>query len=237
LNLQDVLDYTRQRCGIVNNDVVTDAELTTMVNLALGNLDLVLATQYEDYRLTAYLATISGGYNANRIPLPTDFLKLRGVDRGSPNQWVTIYGFGMQERNRNTNPIALAYVPYSYGAVVTVRAMDQFIYVEPAMMSGGQYQVWYTPKFQPLVNPTDPLPLYMDAEGWIEYAVSSAGVKIYTKLLLNAEPFLADRAYYEDVVRNGASNRMAQGPKCMTNVRNLSDTSYPFGQGGVGGVW
>ena len=57
MNLQDVLDYTRQRCGIVNNDVVTDAELTTMVNLALGNLDLVLATQYEDYRLTAYLAT------------------------------------------------------------------------------------------------------------------------------------------------------------------------------------
>lgn len=237
MDLQNLIDYTRQRCGIVNNDAVTDAELTTMVNLALGNLDLLLATQYEDYRLTTFYASIVGGVGGNKIPLPTDFLKLRGVDFGSPNQWITLYGFGLQERNRYGNPLVSMFVPYLNGAARSIRVMDQFIYVEPALVAAGQYQVWYTPKFQPLVNPTDPLPLYMDAEGWVEYAVSSSGVKIYTKLLLNPEGFLADRQYYEDVVRNGAANRMSNGPKVMTNVRNISDTIYPYGQGGFGGAW
>ena len=237
MNLQNLQDYTRERCGIVNNDVVTDTELQRMLNLALGNLDQILATQYEDYRLTTFLASLAGGVGNNRIPLPVDFLKLRGVDFGSPNQWITLYGFGLQERNRFSNPIVSMFVPYLNGATRSVRVMDQFIYIEPAIVSAGQYQCWYTPKFMDLVNPSDQLPIYMDAEGWVEYAVASAGVKIYTKLLLSPDSFLADRAYYEDVVRNGAANRMSSGPKVMTNVRNISDTIYPYGQGGFGGPW
>ena len=238
MDLQDIIDYIRQRTGIVNNDVCTDAEITTMANLALGNLDLILATTYEDYRLTNFFATLQGGPSGNKIPLQTDFLKLRAVDYGSPTQWITLYGFGLQERNRYNNPIVSMFVPYLNGASRSIRVMDQYIYVEPALIAAGQYQIWYTPKFAPLVNPTDPLPLYMDAEGWVEYAVASAGVKIYTKMLLPPQAFLEDRAYYEGMVRSGAANRMSNGPKVMTNVRNVQDTCYPFGTGnGFGGAW
>jgi hypothetical protein len=232
LDLQDVIDYIRQRTGTVNNDAVTDEEITTMANLALANLDLLLATTYEDYRMYPFLATLAGGPGNNMIPLPADFLKLRGVDYGGPNQWITLYGFGLQERNRFSNPVVALSFPYLDGASRRVRVMDNFIYIEPAQLAGGQYQVWVTPKFAPLVNPTDLLPNYMDTEGWVEYAVASAGVKIYTKLLLPAQAFLEDRAYYEGLVRNGAANRMSNGPKVMQNVRNGQDNGYPFGSGG-----
>jgi hypothetical protein len=33
-------------------------------------------------------------------------------------------------------------------------------------------------------------------------------------------------------VRNGAANRMSNGPKVMQNVRNGQDNGYPFGSGG-----
>lgn len=239
MTFQELITYTRQRCGIVNNNAITDEELKWMLNMALGNLDLILATDYEDYRVTTFYASLGGGGPSqispnNRIPLPTDFLKLRGVDYGSINQWVTLYGFGLQERNRYNNPIANMFVPYGNQASRTIRVMDDFIYVEPAQTCTGQYQIWYTPKYQFLVNPTDMVPNYMATEGWIEYAVASAGVKVYTKLLLNPEGFLADRSMYEDMVRSGANNRMAAGPRVMQNVRNVGDTNFPWAGWGWG---
>jgi hypothetical protein len=235
VNFGELQGYTRERTGTVNNDVISDRELARMLNLALGNLHQLLVNEYEDYEITTFLASLRGGPGNNFIPLPTDFLKLRAVDYGSQNQWVTLYGFGLQERNRYSNPIISMFVPYLGGAARAVRVMGQGIYIEPAIVSSGQYQVWYTPKFQDLEN-SDPLPIHMDTEGWVEYAVASAGVKIYTKLLLPPDAFLADRAYYQELVLTGAANRMSQGPKVMTNVRNVNDTIYPNGQGGFGGA-
>ena len=99
-------------------------------------------------------------------------------------------------------------------------------------MKFGQYQVWYTPKFTFLVNPTDPIPADMDTQGCIEYAVSCAGVKIYNQLNLPTEGFRAEMLYYEELVRNGAKNRMSSGPKCVQNVRNINDFTYPFSGSG-----
>ena len=236
MTFQQLMDYTRESTGTLNNDAIPDVWLTRLLNLALGSLDLALATAYEDYRLTTFLASLQGGVTGNAIPLPVDFLKLRGVDFGAPTQWITLYGFGLQERNRYNNPIVSMFVPYLNGASRSIRVMDQFIYVEPALVSAGQYQIWYTPKFMDLAVGQS-LPIYMDAEAWVEYAVANAGVKIYRKLNLDVSAFLADRAYYEGLVRSGAANRMSNGPKVMTNVRNIQDTVYPFGNGGFGGAW
>ena len=146
MDFQQLQDYARQRIGIVNSQAVTDLELQQMLNLSLGSLDSVLCTTYEDYKLTKYFATLGGGGGPNTgsppnlIPLPPDFLKLRGVDYVAPGMWVNVYGFGLQERNRYNNPIANMFVPYGNQASRTVRVMDQFIYVEPQNTCTGQYQ-------------------------------------------------------------------------------------------------
>ena len=239
MDFQALQDYARQRIGIVNNNAIQQTELIQMLNLSLGSLDSLLATTYEDYRLTKFFASLGGGgpnqaNPPNLIPLPPDFSKLRAIDYGAPGQWVNVYGFGLQERNRYNNPIANMYVPWGNQASRRARVMGQFIFIEPENIASGQYQVWYTPKFLPLVNPTDPLPVEMDTQDWVEYAVCSTGVKCYNKLLLNPQTFKEEMAYYEDRVRQAADYRMANGPQCMQNVRNLGDTSYPFSGNGWG---
>jgi hypothetical protein len=229
----DLQQYARQRLGIEQNQVVTDSELQTYLNMSLANLDLILATDYEDYRLTKYLATIGGN---NQIPLPPDFFKLRAVDFGGPGAWVTIYIYGLQERNRYNNPIGNMFAPYGNQAARKIRVMGNKIYVEPENISSGQYQIWYTPKFQNLVLPTDTLDADMDTQGFVEYAVASTGVKVYNKLLLPTQGFIEEMKYYEDMVRNGAKNRMSSGPKCVQNIRNIADWNILYsGNSGWGG--
>ena len=239
MDFQDLQNYARQRIGIVANQAITDPELQRMLNFSLGSLDSVLCTTYEDYKLTRFFATLGGGGGnlgspPNLIPLPPDFLKLRGVDYGAPGMWVNVYGFGLQERNRYNNPIANMYVPWGNQAARRCRVMGRNIIIEPENIASGQYQIWYTPAFHPLVNPTDALPPEMDTQDWIEYAVCATGVKCYNKLLLNPATFQQEMAYYEDRVRQGADYRMSNGPQCMQNVRNLGDTSYPFSGNGWG---
>lgn len=229
MNFGQLQTYTRQRLGIENNPLIQDSELQTYLNMSLGNLDLILCTDYNDYRLSTYLATIGG---INTIPLPPDFFKLRGVDFGSPGAWVTVYGFGLQERNRYNNPIGNMFAPYGNQAARKVRVMDRKIYVEPQNISSGQYQIWYTPKYLFMTDPNQNLPDDMDTQGFIEYAVASTGVKVYNKLLLPSAGFADEMKYYEEMVRNGAQNRMSNGPRSMQNVRNISDYSF-----GLGGGW
>jgi hypothetical protein len=166
--------------------------------------------------------------------LPPDFLKLRGVDYGGPGYWVTVYGFGLQERNRYNNPVANMFVPWGNQAARRVRVMGQNLVIEPENIASGQYQIWFTPSFHPLVASTDIIPPRMNTMDWIEYAVTNTGIKCYSKLLLPSDGFRAEMAYYEDRVRNGCSYRMSNGPQVMQNVRNLGDTSYPFSGNGWG---
>lgn len=245
MQLQELIDYTRQRTGIVNNQAVSDPELIGFLNNAMGSLDTLLATQYEDYRLTKYFAQLGGGGTTggigtviasptNQIPTPSNFFKLRAVDYGSPGYWVTCYAFGLPERNRYNNPYTNLFVPWGNQTARRIRVMGDSIWVEPETVASGLYQVWYTPQYERLLNPTDVIPSIYTMQGWIEYAVAVAGQKVYTKLLLNPAGFVQEAAYYEDQVRNAAANRMSQGPKSMIDVRNLSDTSWPFSGAGWG---
>lgn len=238
MNLSELMTYTRQRTGTESNQTIQDSELITLLNKSLGHLDLILCTDYEDYHMTTFLATLGGaGPNSqapnNMIPCPPDFFKLRAVDFGSPGGWITIFGYGLQQRNRFNNPYSNMFANYGNQVARRVRVMDHYIVIEPQYLCSGNYQIWYTPKFQELSLGTDNLPYDMDTEGFIEYAVASAGIKIYQKLLLDTSSFERQAAQYEELVRNGAKNRMSNGPKSMQNVRNRGG-GWGWGRGGFG---
>jgi hypothetical protein len=236
MNFGALQTYIRQRLGIEQNQTIQDSELITMINLSLAALDEILCTDYEDYNLQTYLAVVgvqtpANPSSNNLIALPPDFFKLRGVDFGSPGQWITIYGFGLQQRNYFNSPYANMYANYGNQVQRKVRVQDRNIIVEPLNLCAGQYQIWYTPKFTWLVNPTDPLPTAMDTESFIEYAVAATGEKVYTKLILPTTVFQEQKAYYEEKVRNSAKNRMSLGPQVMQNVRNRG-RGWAWGRGG-----
>lgn len=239
----ELLKYTRQRLNIENNQSIQDCELRQMLNLSLATLDELLVTEYEDYHLKSYLTTL-GTANAavglnNKIPLPPDFFKLRGVDFGASGQWITIYGFNFQQRNYFNNPYGVMYAAYGNQVQRKVRVVDQYILVEPINMCSGQYQIWYTPQFQPFCTDGSDdccdLPYDMSTESFIEFAVCCTGDKVYGKLLLPQaqQEMKSQMSYYEDKVRNSGRNRMSLGPQCMTNVRNRG-RGWATNRGGFG---
>ena len=234
MDFLELQTYARIRTKTEQNFAITDEALRFYLNMSLGALYSIIASDYEDYFSVKYLATLNGN-TGNQIPVPPDFYKLRAVDFGGPGFWTTVYGFMLEERNRMNNPIANMASPYGNLAARKVRTMGNKVFVEPEALCQGQYQVWYIPKFHPLVLDTDKLIPAMDTNGWIEYAVCATGVKIYNALGLQPDGFMMEMKEHETMVRNDASNRMSNGPQAMVNTRNVSDWSFGGGFGGYGG--
>jgi hypothetical protein len=228
----ELKNYARERAGIEQNMVVTDDVLGRFLNASLGAFYSLITTTYEDYNLTRYLATISTG---NQIPLPPDFMKLRAVDFGSPGMWTTVFGYNLQERNRQNNPIANMVVPFGNLAARRVRAMGNKLYVEPEQLASGQYQIWYTPSFTSLTSDTQSVGPEMAIDGMVEYAMAATGIKIYNKLNLPPAGFIEEMQYYSALAIDSLSSRMNNGPECVTNVTNVSDwNGIGLGNGGWG---
>ena len=228
----ELRNYARERTGTENNMVITEDALGRMVNMSLGALYSLITTTYEDYNLSRYLAAIQTG---NQIPLPPDFYKLRGVDFGVPGQWTTVFGYNLQERNRNNNPIANMVVPFGNLAARKVRVLGNKIYVEPEQLASGNYQVWYTPKYAWLTSDTQSVGPEMDIDGMVEYAMAATGIKVYNKLNLPAAGFIEEMNYYSAMAIDSLSDRMNSGPQCVANVTNMSD--WGNSQLGEGGGW
>lgn len=229
-----LMTFTRMRCGIEQDNSIQDSELMMMLNMALGNLDEVLVNEYEEYNLTSYIVTLPQPATGapNVAPLPSDFHKLRAVDYGWPGSWITLYPFQMPERNRFNNPVANLSFPYGTQVSRKFRLEGNQLYIMPVSFSSGQYQVWYTPKYTFITDVNQTIPIYMDTQGWLQYAISNAGIQVYTKLLLDPTQFKDQMNYFEEIVRNGCVNRMSTGPKCVVNVRNINDACDPWGSGG-----
>lgn len=230
----ELRDYARERAGIENNMAVTEDTLGRFLNMSLGAFYSLITTTYEDYNLGRYLAIISAG---NQIPVPPDFMKLRAVDFGAPGQWTTVFGYNLQERNRNNNPIANMVVPFGNLAARRIRAMGNKLFVEPEQLASGQYQVWYTPKYIWLTSDTQTVGPEMAIDGMVEYAMAATGIKIYNKLNLPPAGFIEEMNYYSALAIDSLSSRMNNGPETVANVTSISDWSFPMAGSGTDGGW
>ena len=228
----DLKLYARQRTNTVNSNAPDDAAVGAFLNRSLGAFWSIITTTYEDYAMNRYLASITAG---NQLPVPPDFYKLRAVDFGGPGQWTTVFGYNLQSRNRNNNPIAIMSAPFGNYAGRKVRVMGNAIYVEPEQLAAGQYQVWYTPKYKWLVADTDTIDPAQDIDGMSEYAIAATGMKIYNALNLSTAGFVEEMNYYSALAIDSLSSRMANGAECVENVTNLTDWGS-VGMGGYGGL-
>lgn len=238
--MASLITLTRQRANIEENQFCTDQEIQLYLNQSLGELDDILATDYEDYHWTAYQSIIPIENSNNVIPLPPDFLKLRGVDfqyqpsgtAGQAALWFTLPKYNFLERNQQ-NPLSVISVPW--GRLNTSYYLgDQGITIIPATQCSGTYQIWYTPKFNYLLNTTDILPPYMNSQGWAEYAVVDCCIKIYNKMNLDPSGFLAEKEALRVRIQSSAMNRDSGGVTCVADTRYQTNDFFISGLYGYG---
>lgn len=225
-SLQNIIDLIRFRSNMENNNFVTDDELALYTNSSLAELDDILVTEYEDYRVDRFQSVLDNSGTNNIIPIPSNMYKLRGVDYQLTNTggvyWLTLYPFQMPERNRQRSGLTNILLPYRTG--LSYRLLDTGIEVMPVQQAAGIYQVWYTPKFTQLTSFDSLLPLQIDTQSWIEYVVVDCCIKIFNKQNLDPSGFLADKAALATRIKGAAKNRDAAAPKRIANVRYEDDT-------------
>lgn len=162
----------RQQSDQENSDFISDAELTTYINSAYGEYNDLLISRYEDIFTQETDLTITTG---NVMTLPTNFIKLRGVDFNSTSDGpFSLRHYNFNERNKYDNLNVLFGDRYSR----VYRVIGEEIHILPANAATGTYTVHYIPAFTPLVLDTDTVNGW---NGWEEYIVVDAAIRVLQK--------------------------------------------------------
>lgn len=229
--LQTILTMVRNRTNMENSQFVTDAELTTYINNSLCQLDMILVSKYNDYKLANVTGQVPN--SSAQITLPSDFLKLRGVDvqwiPGNADGFISLMQFSFQHRNKKLYPVGgnLGYGPYQ----LEYRLQGNTIQLLPvAVATQWTFRIWYTPDYVPLVNSTDTLQTYMDSQNWYEYAVVDTAIKVLQKQDLDPGSFMAQKAELKEmIIKLSAPAREKGAPASVVDSRFWD--SYPGGYG------
>ena len=215
--LATVTLQAQQRADMVNSGFITPAEWTSMINASYQELYGILITAYgEDWEFTATYNFNSDGVN-EMFALPSDTFKIMGVDcqwqAGNTSSNVTLKRFNMRERNRFAAPFyaALPGVPF-IAPMYRIQGGNIWFKPIPAVLP---FMVYYAPRLQILVNPTDTLD---GVNGWEEYIVCDAAIKAMQKEESDCSVLMAQKMALLKRINDEAANRDIGDPATVTDV-------------------
>lgn len=136
-DLPILIANTRALAFIVNDDSISDDDVTQRLTEALSSLHDLVVGAYEHYSIKQFPFTLAGGNAAglglNSVTLPTDFYKDNSVDRvtSGSSQPETVHRFEWLDRNRTARR------EYSL--------LGSTLVVNPINRAQGNYVLYYTP--------------------------------------------------------------------------------------------
>lgn len=171
-------ERARNRADMTGSLFVSEAELGDYVNASAQELYDVLVASFQDYYLSVTAnTTLTVGQDS--ITLPTDFYKLRGIDRllDGSSEWQTLQPFSFAERNDRQGMVGLTSYVYTDSGI-RYRIQSNTVKLTPADDCAGTYRVWYIPRMPLLVNDSDS---FDGINGWEDYVVVDAAIKMLMK--------------------------------------------------------
>jgi hypothetical protein len=216
----------RRRIDMRVSQFWTDADFLAEINKSLSQLDMILISKFNDYKLTEVIVTptvdpITTAQNV--IPLPGDFLKLRGLDvvfaANNPDGYIKVQPFSFKKRNMKPAPVVgpILFSPFQ----MMYRLQGATIYLLPASVAGNYtYRLWYTPDYVPLASTSSSLQSYMDSQSWYEYAVLDVCAKCQLAQDLEASVFMQQKEELKQmIIAISAPQRDAGEPAFVTDER------------------
>ena len=206
---------------MVGSTFVTDAELTSYLNLGFTELYDLVVSAFEDYFTTSTPFTVSSG---NTYSLPADFYKLRALDFSANGTYQACREFQFNDRNKSQTD--LAWMHNSLPAR-SYRVMADSLIIQPVQSATGSYLLWYVPAPTFLVNPTDTVPLSLSKFGWDEYIVLYAAERMLSKEESSVTDVESERAQIAQRIQTMASNRQVDQSSQIQDV--TGSTMGPWG--------
>jgi hypothetical protein len=211
VTLAELKTRSRQRADMERSEFVSDSELTSYINASLAELhDLLIAAYNEEYVMGEYLWTAT---SAIEYDLPADFYKLRGVDlRQGSGQWATVKRFNFNKRNEQQNAftwnmLGLPYMEY--------RLVGSKIRFNRTPQDSTEFRIFYYPKCPTLTLDTDS---YDDVNGFAEYVVVDAAIKMLQKEESDVQVLMAQKMALKQRLEAMAQNRDANEPESVTDI-------------------
>jgi hypothetical protein len=231
LTLSQIRSSAQQRADMVNSQFLTTDEWNFNINQSLASLYDILVQKYgDDYFVAApYILATNG--TSFLYPLPTDFLKLLGVDLALSNtqdSFVTIRPFQFSDRNRYAVPNFQSF----YGVTnLRYRLQGGNLWFTPVPSGGQTIRVWYIPRVTNLVLDTDTSDGF---GGWLEYVIVDAAVKALAKEKTDTSQLELAKQQLVQRIESAAENRDAGNPQRVGDTQ-FSDMWWPTGSGSNSG--
>lgn len=217
--LEEIKLQCRERADMVQNQFISESELTSYVNNSLAELhDLLIAAYCEDYYMNeANYTTIP---DQKEYALPADFYKLRGVDVNFSNQWTTVKRFNFNRRNEDQNAYAwnLLGLP-----LLEYRLVGSNIRFNRGPNDTSEFRIFYYPKSVVLVAPTDE---FVDINGYLEYVIVDVAIKMLNKEESDVTVLAGQKAALKQRLEAMANNRDANEPESVTDITNEGPDVY-----------
>ena len=219
--LVQLREMVRERSDQQSSDFITGPELTGYINNSYGELYDILVSRFEDYFVLPPLAfSITTG---NTFPIPATLYKLRGVDVSIDSKWATVYPFNFANRNKfnSTSRSILGRLGLNY------RLVGNLLYLLPEDRAAGQYQLWYTPRFTPLVADADILSDVLDFE---EYIIVDSAIKCVIKEESDPQALMLLKQGLKKRIEEMASNRDEGMPQKVADINSnqMYGGSFPY---------
>lgn len=197
------------------NHVITDAELTSVINDAFRSLyDLIANVAGHEYFATS--ATVT----SPAFALPADFYRALGVDFPNyygTNQSATAKRFSFAERNRRNAPFIVEGFEQP-----TYRVQNGALKWEPASAAPTtSVTLWYVPTPAVLASGGS----FDAVNGWDDYVVAWGVRYCREKQEEDEKPALLKLMQAEARVRSNAA-RIVQDPVAVADVRDHHPSSY-----------
>ena len=218
VTLAQIKTQSRERSDMSNTNFISDSELNSYVNASIRELyDLLVATYSDYYVADAYQVTVAS--DAENIPVPEDFYKLRGLDRsidgsGSESSWWSVDNFNFAERNKYN--ATFTYYSGRVFPLVKYRIFGANLRLIPAAQAPGVYRIWYVPKATTLTNDSDS---FDGINGWEEYVVVDCAIKMLQKQEDDVSVLMNQKQELKARIEAMAADRDAGTPERITDAR------------------
>lgn len=181
----------RQSADMEGDPLVDSFEARSYINDGLRDLYLAYTKVFTDAYLLSQTFTVTAG--ATTAPLPTGFLKARGVDFQFSGRWRPVRHYTWRERD-------------TYHSGRRAHRIDTVIRFDPEWLDmSGTYRIWYYPTAPVLVNSSDALDALMDQ--WSDFVVAYAAERMLIKAKLGADSQRAIQAYVLTKLSEEAARR------------------------------
>lgn len=213
--LSTIRTRARQQADMENSQFISDTELNYMINSSYHELYELVVGLYEDYFVTSTTFSLTSG-DAGVYSLPATFYKLKGVDYLEGSDYITIYPFNWNNRNQRRRAMRSGWTNRSE---LGYRLVGANLHIEPDDDAVGSYKLWYIPSITELSADGDTIDTVLTRTGWDEYIVVDAARKMLLKEESNTNALDAAKANIIRRITNAATNRDADQPMNIGDVR------------------